>query len=170
MNVYTTEKIRNIGLFGHQGAGKTSLAEALLYCSGVTDRLGKVENGNTVADFDPDEIKRCMSVFSALTPTVWGEYKFNIVDTPGFFDFIAETLGALRVTDCAVLVAAANSGIEVGLEKVWGQCEERSKPRLLFVNKMDKENANFQHILDESKEKLPGARVAPVQLPIGAAE
>lgn len=170
MNVYTTEKIRNIGLFGHQGAGKTSLAEALLYCSGVTDRLGKVENGNTVADFDPDEIKRCMSVFSALTPTVWGEYKFNIVDTPGFFDFIAETLGALRVTDCAVLVAAANSGIEVGLEKVWGQCEERSKPRLLFVNKMDKENANFQHILDESKEKLPGARVAPVQLPIGTAE
>ena len=111
MNVYTTEKIRNIGLFGHKGAGKTSLAEALLYCSGVTDRLGKVENGNTVADFDPDEIKRCMSVFSALTPTVWGEYKFNIVDTPGFFDFIAETLGALRVTDCAVLVAAANSGI-----------------------------------------------------------
>lgn len=170
MNIYSTEKIRNIGLFGHQGAGKTSLAEALLYCSGATDRLGKVENGNTVADFDPDEIKRAMSVFSAVVPIEWKENKINVIDTPGFFDFVSESLGALRVIDCAVLVAAANSGTEVGMEKIWDSCEARSKARLMFINKMDKENANFHHLMDEAKEKLKGARVVPIQLPIGAAE
>ena len=170
MNIYSTEKIRNVGLFGHQGAGKTSLSEALLYCVGVTDRLGKVENGNTASDFDPDEIKRAMSVFSALTPIEWNGNKINVIDTPGFFDFVADSLGALRVVDCAVLVAAANSGIEVGLEKIWGSCESRSKARIMFVNKMDKENANFTHIMDEAKEKLSGARVIPIQLPIGAAD
>lgn len=170
MNIYSTEKIRNIGLFGHQGAGKTSLAEALLYCSGVIDRLGKVENGNTVADFDPDEIKRAMSVFSAVVPIEWKENKVNIIDTPGFFDFVSESLGALRVVDCAILVAAANSGTEVGMEKIWDSCEARSKARIMFVNKMDKENANFHHLMDEAKEKLKGARVVPIQLPIGAAE
>ncbi len=170
MNIYSTEKIRNIGLFGHQGAGKTSLAEALLYCSGVIDRLGKVENGNTVADFDPDEIKRAMSVFSAVVPIEWKENKVNVIDTPGFFDFVSESLGALRVTDCAILVAAANSGTEVGMEKIWDSCETRSKARLMFVNKMDKENANFHHLMDEAKEKLKGARVVPIQLPIGSAE
>lgn len=170
MNKYSTEKIRNIGLFGHQGAGKTSLTEAILYCAGVTDRLGKVENGNTVTDFDPDEVERCMSVFSAVAPVEWKDGKINVLDTPGFFDFVSESLGALRVCDCAILVAAANSGTEVGLEKTWDLCQGKSKPRLLFVNKMDKENANFSHLMDEAAQNLKGASVVPVQLPIGAAE
>lgn len=170
MKSYPTEKIRNVGLFGHQGAGKTSLAEAILFASGAIDRLGKVEEGHTTTDFDPDEIKRQMTVFSALAPVEWSDYKINVVDTPGFFDFVAESLGALRAVECAVLVAAANSGMEVGLEKIWDLCEAKSMPRLMFVNKMDKENANFQHVLDECEEKLSGATVVPLQLPIGTAE
>lgn len=170
MNIYSTDKIRNIGLFGHQGAGKTSLTEALLYHTGAIDRLGKVENGNTASDFDPEEIKRCMTVFSALAPLEVKGHKINVIDTPGFFDFVAESLGAMRVADAAVLVAAANSGMEVGLEKAWALCQKYNKPRVIFVNKMDKENANFQHFLDEAHEKLSGAHIVPLQLPIGAAE
>ncbi len=170
MKNYPTENIRNIGLFGHQGSGKTSLAESCLYVTGAIDRLGKVEEGHTTTDFDPDEIKRQMTVFSALAPVEWKGCKVNIIDTPGFFDFIAENLGAIRVCEAAILVAAANSGVEVGFEKIWGICEEKSKARFMFVNKMDKENANFHHLLDECAEKLHGARVVPLQLPIGAAE
>ncbi len=170
MKIYPTERIRNVGLYGHQGAGKTSLAEAVLFASGAIDRLGKVEEGHTTTDFDPDEIKRQMTVFSAMAPIEWKSGKINVVDTPGFFDFVAESLGALRAAEGAVLVAAANSAMEVGLEKIWDLTEERSMPRLLFVNKMDKENADFFHLMDECAEKLHGARVIPVQLPIGTAE
>ena len=141
-----------------------------MYCSGSIDRLGKVESGNTTCDFDPDEVKRQMTISSSLAPIPWNGFKVNVVDTPGFFDFVADSLGALRVVDAAVLVAAANSGVEVGLEKIWDICEAKSKPRFLFVNKMDKENANFQHVLDESKEKLRGTKVIPLQLPIGSAD
>lgn len=170
MKIYPTEKIRNIGLFGHQGAGKTSVAEAMLFGAGLIDRLGKVDEGHTTTDFDPDEIERQMTVFSAMAPIEWKDCKVNVIDTPGFFDFIAESLGAIRAAEGAVLVAAANSGMEVGLEKIWDLCETKSMPRILFVNKMDKENANFQHVLDECAEKLHGAHVVPLQLPIGAAE
>ncbi len=170
MKIYPTEKIRNVGLYGHQGAGKTSLAEAVLYVSGAIDRLGKAEEGHTTTDFDPDEIKRQMTVFAAMAPVEWKAGKINVIDTPGFFDFAAESLGALRAAEGAVLVAAANSAMEVGLEKIWDLTEERSMPRLLFVNKMDKENADFFHLMDECAEKLHGARVIPVQIPIGTAE
>ena len=170
MKSYPTDKIRNVGLFGHQGAGKTSLAEAVLYVSGAIERLGKVEEGHTTTDFDPDEIKRQMTVFSALAPVAWKDHKVNVIDTPGFFDFVAESLGALRASEGAILVAAANSGMEVGLEKIWDLTEDRSMPRILFVNKMDKENADFYRILDECSEKLHGARVVPLHLPLGAAE
>lgn len=170
MKSYPTEQIRNVGLFGHQGAGKTSLAEAVLYVSGAIDRQGKVEEGHTTTDFDPDEVKRQMTVFSALAPIEWKAGKINVLDTPGFFDFLAESLGALRATEGAILVAAANSAMEVGLEKIWDLTEERSMPRILFVNKMDKENADFFRLMDECAEKLHGARVVPVQIPIGTAE
>ncbi len=170
MKSYPTEQIRNVGLFGHQGAGKTSLAEAALYVSGAIDRLGRVEEGHTTTDFDPDEIKRQMTVFSALAPIEWKAGKINVLDTPGFFDFLAESIGALRATEGAILVAAANSAMEVGLEKTWDLTEDRSMPRILFVNKMDKENADFFRLMDECAEKLHGARVVPVQIPIGTAE
>lgn len=170
MKSYPTEKIRNIGLFGHQGSGKTSLAEGILFTAGVIDRLGRVEEGHTTTDYDPDEVKRQMTVFSALAPVEWKGHKINVIDTPGFFDFVAEGVGAMRAAEGAVLVAAANAGIEVGLEKFWNMAEDRSLPRLLFVNKMDKENANFERLLEEAAEKLQGARVVPLQLPIGAAE
>jgi len=170
VKIYPTEKIRNVGLYGHQGAGKTSLAEAVLYVSGSIDRLGKADEGHTTTDFDPDEIKRQMTVFSAMAPVEWKGGKINFIDTPGFFDFVAESLGALRAAEGAILVAAANSAMEVGLEKIWDLTEERSMPRLLFVNKMDKENADFFHLMDECAEKLHGSRVIPVQIPIGTAE
>ncbi len=170
MKIYPTDKIRNVGVFGHQGSGKTSLTEAMLYVAGHIDRLGRVEDGHTTTDFDPDEIKRQMTVFSAMAPVEWNDCKINVIDTPGFFDFIAENLSALRVTEGAILVAAANSGLEVGLEKTWSLCEKNKTMRILFVNKMDKENANFQHVIDECTEKLKGARVVPLQIPIGAAE
>ncbi|MDO5295955.1 MAG: elongation factor G [bacterium] len=170
MKIYPTEQIRNVGIFGHQGSGKTSLTEAMLYVAGHVDRLGKVDEGHATTDFDPDEISKKISVFSALAPVEWKDTKINIIDTPGFFDFVAENIAAMRVTEGAILVGAANSGLEVGLEKNWDLCEKNKKVRILFVNKMDKENANFQHFIDECHEKLKGTHLVPLQIPIGAAE
>ncbi|MBI3930144.1 MAG: elongation factor G [Armatimonadetes bacterium] len=170
MKTYSTDKIRNIGLFGHQGAGKTSLAEAMLFLCGAIERQGKTEDGNTTTDFDPDEVDRGMSIFTSQAPCEFQGHKINALDTPGFFDFVAEVVGAFRVIESAVLVASANSGVEVGLEKVWIMAEERKMPRLLFVNKMDKENADFRRVLNECEEKLRGSKVVPLQLPIGSAE
>lgn len=169
MRKYNTEEIRNVGLFGHQGAGKTSLTEALLYVSGTIDRLGRVDDGNSTGDFDPEEVKRRMTLFAALAPLEWKNTKINLIDTPGFFDFVADVVGALAVTEGAVLVASATAGVEVGLEQTWAMAEEARATRLLFVNKMDKENADFQRVLDDCSEKLSG-RLVPLQLPIGAAE
>ncbi len=170
MKKYSTEKIRNFGLFGHQGSGKTSVAEALLHSCGQTDRLGRVEDGNTQMDFDEDEINRGMSIYAALAPCEYKNHKLNCLDTPGFFDFEGDVVASLRVAEGAVLVASANAGIEVGLEKVWDMAEERSMPRILFVNKMDKDNADLQRLLDECADKLRGSRVVPLQLPIGSAD
>lgn len=142
----------------------------MLYVAGHLDRLGKVDEGHATTDFDPDEVSKKISVFAALAPVEWKDTKINVIDTPGFFDFVAENLAAMRVTEGAILVAAANSGLEVGLEKNWDLCEKHHKMRIMFVNKMDKENANFQHLIDECGEKLKGAHVVPLQIPIGAAE
>ena len=167
MKAYRTDQIRNIGLFGHGGSGKTSLAEAVLYTAGVISRLGRVEEGTTTSDYDPDEIRRRISVNLALLPFEWQGLKVNLIDTPGYFDFIGEAISAVRVVDGAVIVVDAVAGVEVGTETVWKMADERGLPRVVFVNKMDRENADFWRTLDSLTAKF-GRRCIPVQLPIGS--
>jgi elongation factor G len=164
---YPIDKLRNIGLVAHGGAGKTSLTEALLYTSKAIDRLGRVEEGNTVSDHDPEEIKRTISIGASLAPVEWQGHKINFVDTPGYFDFVGEVRAALRISDAALIVACAVSGVEVGTEKVWNYCNEYDIPRGFFINKLDRENANFQRTLGQLRQTF-GLNVAPVMLPIGS--
>jgi elongation factor G len=164
---YPADRIRNVGLFAHGGAGKTSLAEALLFDSKATTRLGRVEEGNTVTDYDPDEIKRGISVSAALAPVEWRDTKINVIDAPGYADFIGEVQSALRVADAAIIVIDASAGVEVGTEQAWRLAEERGIPRLIFINKMDRENADFARALASAREAF-GNAVAPIQFPIGA--
>ena len=166
MNTYPTEKIRNVLLFGHQGTGKTALAEALLFLSGATTRMGKVEDGNTVCDFEPEEVKKQLSVSLALAPVEWKDHKINILDSPGYADFIAETQAALRVADLAILVVSAVDGIEVQHEILWEYAKRIGVPRLVFINKLDRERASFSRTLEEISSKL-GSGFAPFQLPLG---
>lgn len=167
MKTYTTEKIRNVALVSHGGAGKTSLAEAMIYTSGAINRLGKTDAGTTTTDFDPEEIKRKITINTSLAPVEWAGTKVNLLDTPGYFDFIGDVAGALRVADAAVVVVSATSGVEVGTEKVWGYADDNNLPRLVFINRMDKENANFDKSLGQLQEFF-GLNVVPVQVPIGA--
>ena len=148
---YPADRIRNVGLFGHGGAGKTSLAEALLFDTNATTRLGRVDEGNTVTDYDPDEIKRRISVSAALAPVEWRDTKINVIDAPGYADFIGDVKSALRVADAAIIVIDASAGVEVGTEQVWRLAEERGIPRLLFINKMDRENADFGQALASAR-------------------
>lgn len=166
MNTYPTEKIRNVLLFGHQGTGKTALAEALLFLSGATTRMGKVEDGNTVCDFEPEEVKKQLSVSLALAPIEWKDHKINIFDSPGYADFIAETQAALRVADLAILVVSAVDGIEVQHEILWEYAKRIGVPRLVFINKLDRERASFSRTLEEIGSRLGGG-FAPFQLPLG---
>lgn len=168
MKQYPIDRLRNVGLVAHGGAGKTSLAEALLYTSKAIDRLGRVEEGTTVSDYDPEEIKRTVSISSSLAPVEWQGHKINFIDTPGYFDFVGEVRGALRVSDAAIIVACAVSGVEVGTEKVWNYCNEYDIPRAFYINKLDRENANFQRTLGALRQSF-GLNVAPVMLPIGSA-
>jgi elongation factor G len=163
------EKIRNIALIGHGGCGKTSLGEALLYKSGVTTRLGSVDQGNSLFDSDPEEIKRKISINLAVAHLTWKDTWFNIVDTPGYLDFAGEVSAALRVVDNALVVINAPSGIEVGTEKYWEVAEERKLPRIIFVNRMKSPEVDYESILSELKETF-GAKVTPVQLPVGRGE
>ncbi|MGI6658681.1 MAG: elongation factor G [Dethiobacteraceae bacterium] len=167
MKNYTTEKIRNVALISHSGAGKTSLAEAMIYTSGAVSRLGKVDAGTTTTDFDAEETKRKFTINTALAPVEWKGVKINLLDTPGYFDFIGDVASALRVADAAVVVVSATSGVEVGTEKVWEYADENKLPRLVFVNRMDKENANFSKVFAQLQEFF-GLNVVPVQLPLGA--
>lgn len=167
MKQYPIEKIRNVSLIAHGGAGKTSLTEALLYTSKAIDRLGNVMEGNTVSDHDPEEVKRSVSISASLAPVEWKEHKINFIDTPGYFDFVGEVRGALRVSDAAVIVVCSVSGVEVGTEKVWGYCDEHEIPRAFYINKLDRENANFERTLESLRQTF-GVSVAPVMLPIGA--
>jgi len=164
---YSADRIRNIGLFAHGGAGKTSLAEALLFDTKSTTRLGKVEEGNTVTDFDPDEIKRGISVSAAVAPVEWRDTKINIIDAPGYADFIVDVKSALRVADAAIIVIDASAGVEVGTEQAWRLAGERGIPRMIFINKMDRENADFARALASARAAF-GNKVAPIQFPIGA--
>ncbi len=167
MKTYPAEKIRNIGLFSHGGAGKTSLAEAMLFVSHATTRLGRVEEGNTVSDWDPDEIKRGISISASITPVEWRDHKINIIDAPGYADFLGEIQAAMRVCDLALILLDASAGVEVGTEQVWQLADEANRPRAVLINKMDRENANFEASLSAVQATIGGAAV-PVQLPIGS--
>ena len=167
MQGFRTEDIRNVLLLSHTGAGKTSLAEAMLYDAGVITRLGKVDDGNTVADFEPEEIKRRSSISTSLLPFEWKKVKINVIDVPGYFDFVGEVKSALRVADGAVIVVCAASGVEVGTEIVWGYADEIGMPRIIFVNKIDRENADFSKVVEQLEERF-GRRCVPLQFPIGA--
>ncbi len=167
MKTYKAEELRNVGLVSHSGAGKTSLGEAILFNTGVVNRLGKVDEGNTVSDCDPEEIRRKSSVGTSVLPWEWEGCKVNLLDAPGYADFVGEVKGALRVCDGVVVVLCAASGVEVGTELVWQYADEMALPRLAFINKMDRENASFQRTLDQMKAKF-GENLLPLHLPIGA--
>ncbi|MFC1906060.1 GTP-binding protein, partial [Chloroflexota bacterium] len=164
---YSTEAIRNLVLMSHSGAGKTSLVEAMLFNAGAISRLGKVDSGTTTSDYDPAEIKKQISINLSLLSFEYNNIKINVIDTPGYADFVGEVKAGLRVADTAVLVICAASGIEVGTELSWQYTEKRSIPRVIYVNKMDRENADFYKVAAEVKSMF-GINCVPVQLPIGA--
>lgn len=168
MKTYPSEKIRNIAVVAHGGSGKTSLVEAILFNTGATNRLGKVEDGTTVADYHPEEIGHQITIHTSLIPCEWKDCKLNMLDTPGYSDFIGEVKGALRVTDSCLFTVSAVDGVEVQTEIIWDYVTEDNKPKVVFINKMDRENANFYKVLDELKENF-GNNFAPIQLPIGQA-
>ena len=169
MKNYTTDKIRNVSFLGHRGSGKTSLVEALLFAANVTSKMGSIEKGNTISDYDDEEINRGFSINTSVVSLDYQEKIFNILDTPGYFDFSGEVISALAVTGGAVIVLDASSGIEVGTEKAWRMLEERKLPRILFINKMDKGAVNYKKILLDMKEKF-GKKVAPFCIPLGEGE
>ncbi len=166
MKEYTGDKIRNVAIVGHGGAGTTSVTEALLYRTGAISRMCKVEDGATTSDFEPEEVKRKVSVNATLAPVEWRDSKINFIDTPGFADFVAEVKGAFRAVDSALIVVCATSGVQVGTEQCWKYAEEANLPRIIFVNKMDRENADFDSILNNLRSKF-GKRVLPLELPLG---
>ena len=160
-----TEKIRNICLLGHGGNGKTSVAEAMLYISGATDRLGKTADGTTISDFDPEEIKRKFSISASIAPLQYQDKKINIIDTPGYLDFSGEVMQGLRVAGCALIVMDAKSGVDAGCELAWDYATESTVPKAFFINKIDDENANFSATIDSMREKF-GKTVCPVMIPL----
>src|SRR5438874_9295158 len=166
MNLYEPANIRNVLLVGHSGAGKTTLAEALLFSSGAVTRMGKVEEGNTVSDHDPEEVRRGISVSLSLAPIEWDGVKINVLDAPGYADFIGDVQGALRAADACLFVVSAVDGVEVQTEVVWELAAEAGLPRAIFVNKIDRERASFERTLEQLVTAF-GTQVAPIQLPIG---
>lgn len=165
MNVYTTDKIRNVVLLGHGGCGKTSLTEAMAYLSGITSRMGNIEDGNTISDFDKEEIKRKCSIHMSLVPIEWQDVKINILDTPGFFDFIGEVEEAVSVADAAVIVVSGKAGIQTGTKRAWEICDKYKLPRMIFVTDMDIDNASYRQVVAQLRE-LYGKKIAPFHLPI----
>ena len=166
MKDYSVDKIRNIALVGHGSSGKTTLAAAILFDTGATSRLTKVDKGNTVTDYDPDEIERKISISSAVCFCEWKDHKVNIVDTPGYSNFLWDTRSSLRAVDGAAVFVCGVAGVEVGTEKVWEMLEEHRLPRMIVINKLDRENANFGRALD-AVQQFFGRQAIPVQLPIG---
>ena len=162
-----TDQIRNIGLFAHGGAGKTSLAEALLFAAGGINRLGRVEDGTTVSDYEPEEVRRRTSIQSAVVSFNWKDFRYTLIDTPGYADFVGEVVAGVRVVDSGLILFEAQGAVEVGAEQVWRLASEQSLSRIAVISKMDRENANFQRILDQVVARF-GAGVVPIQLPIGA--
>ncbi len=166
MKEYTTEFIRNIAFASHSGTGKTMLAEAFLHFTGATTRLGKIEDGTTVSDFEDEEIRRGLSLSTAIVPVEYKNHKINILDTPGYTDFVGEMISALRVADGAVIVVDSVAGAEVGTEIAWDYCDQFKLPRFVLINKMNRDNANFRRALD-SVQLLSESRLLPMQLPMG---
>jgi elongation factor G len=167
MKEYPPEKIRNIALMGHGGTGKTSLAEAMLFASGATTRLGRIEDGTTASDWDPDEQKRQFSINLSVVPVEWNGHKVNAVDAPGYADFMGEVKCALRAADLALIVVCGASGVQVGTEFAWQFCEELSLPRAVYINRMDRENADFSGTLAQIQSSW-GQKCVPLQIPIGS--
>ncbi|MCD8276470.1 elongation factor G, partial [Enterocloster citroniae] len=169
MNVYGTEQIRNVVLLGHGGAGKTTVAEALALITGMTTRMGKVPDGNTISDYDKEEIKRQFSISTTLIPLEYagedGPIKINLLDTPGFFDFVGEVEEAISVADAAIIVVNCKAGIEPGTEKAWEMCEKYNLPRLIFVTNMDDDHASYRELVVKMETRF-GRKIAPFQLPI----
>lgn len=167
MGTFETSKIRNLGIIAHGGAGKTSLAESILFDTGMIDRLGRVDDGTATMDFEPEEIKRKISITSALDHCEWNGHSIHIVDTPGYGNFIADTRACMRTLDCAVVILSAISGVKAQTEEIWNWANEFEIPRIAFVNKMDRERASFLRAIDDM-EKALGARGVAIQMPIGA--
>ena len=167
--MYTANAIRNICLLGHSGSGKTALAESLLYMTGAIDRIGKNADGNTVCDYDPEEIRRHVSISTSVVPLEYKNIKINLMDTPGGFDFSGAVVEALRAADAAILVLSAKDGITVGFEKAWKYCEERNMPRFIYISKVDEDNSDYNATFDALREKY-GNKIAPVVVPIWDAQ
>jgi elongation factor G len=166
MKVYRAEQIRNIALISHVGTGKTSLIDAALYDSGAVTRQGKIDEGTSVVDYDPEEIKRRMSLNAKVLPVEWKNHKINLIDTPGYPDFVGEVKAGLRVADAALVVVTAEKGVEVGTELTWKYADERKLPRIILVNKLDRENTSFDQALESLRRQF-GMKIAPLQIPIG---
>ena len=163
--MYTANSIRNIVLLGHSGSGKTALAESLLYMTGAIDRMGKNADGNTVCDYDPEEIRRNISISTSLVPLEYKNAKINVLDAPGGFDFSGAVMEALRAADAAIIVCSAKDGITVGVEKAWKYCEERNMPRFIYISKVDEDNSDYNATFEALRAKY-GNRIAPVVVPI----
>lgn len=165
MNVYTTEKIRNVVLLGHGGAGKTSLVESMAYLAGITTRMGKVDDGNTISDFGKEEQKRKISIYTSVIPIEWEGVKINVLDTPGYLDFIGEVEEAVSAADAAVIVVSGKAGVEAGTERAWELCEKYQLPRMIYVTGMDADNASFKSVVEKLTE-MYGKRIAPFHFPV----
>ena len=162
---YSTDKIRNVCLLGHGGNGKTSLAESMLFLTGGTDRLGKTPDGNTVCDYDPEEVKRQISISMASAPVKYRDHKLNVLDTPGNFDFNGEVCSALYAADTGIMVCAAKDGLSVGADRAWKMLRERNMPRIIYISRCDEENADFSSTVAALKDKF-GTAVTPIVFPI----
>ena len=165
MDIFKYERIRNVALLGHGSCGKTTLAEAMAFVTGVTTRQGKIEDGSTISDYDKEEQKRTFSIHTSVIPIISDETKINILDTPGYFDFVGEAEQAVSAADAAIIVISAKAGVQVGTEKAWNLCEKYKLPRMFFVTDMDDDNASYRKVV-EALQELYGTRVAPFQLPI----
>lgn len=165
MNIYTTDRIRNVVLLGHGGCGKTSLVEAMAYLAKMVTRMGKVTDGNTVSDYDKEEAKRHFSINASVVPIVWDDTKINILDTPGYFDFVGEVEEAVGVADAAIIVVSGKAGVEVGTQKAWELCEKYKLPRMVFVTDMDIDEASYRQVVQDLQD-MYGKRIAPFHLPI----
>ena len=170
MAKYQTQQIRNVAIFGHGGAGKTTLAEALLLKTGATHRMGRVEDGSTVSDWDPEEQRRQISISLSIAPLDSNGCRINLIDTPGYQDFTGEVISALQAAEAGIILVDAVAGVEVGTELAWDRLNELGKPRLIVINKMDRENANFERTLESLRSTLRGAKIVPFQLPVGSAD